>query len=147
METTFQDRMAIVIKRVGDQTKLAAIVTELLGEKVTPQAMQRLASRSEKKKPAQGSVMSAAIATAAGVRPQWLEYGEQPMLDPLAGLDQETRALVLAAVGKLAVPTLDPSVRTMAIGILEHVAKQDVAAYEVSAPTIARTAQKKQATG
>lgn len=129
METSYQDRMEIVIARMGgNQSLVARRVSELLGTTVSPQAIQKLASRTAEK-PAQGSSMNAAIAAAAGVRAQWLEYGEAPMLDPLAGLDRSTYALILAAAEKLAAPSLDGDVRETALGALRLVAKQDIAPY------------------
>ncbi len=126
MEKSYQDRMAIVLARVdGNQSELARRVSALLGTTVTPQAIQKLASRTSEK-PAQGSSMNAAIAAVTGVRAQWLEYGEEPMVDPLAQLDRTTYALLMAAAEKLAAPTLDGDVRETALGALRLVAKQDI---------------------
>lgn len=148
MDSTFADRMNICIERVGDsQTKLAEIVSEIRGEKVSPQAIQALASRNGKNKPAQGSTMCASIATAAGVRAQWLEYGEEPMIDPFASLDRPTYALLLAAAAKLAAPTLDPGVRSTALGVLQIVANQPVASYAAELSPTAQAAQKKESSG
>lgn len=139
MASTYQDRIGEVIKSCGGASKLARIVSALTGEKVSQQAISNLANR-KAAKPARSSKMNAAIATAGGMRAQWLEYGEEPMEDPFAHLDRQTYLLILTAAAKLHAPALDSDIRNNAISALRMVAKQDIPIYR-SDPAVTATPQ------
>ena len=99
--TTYQDFIDAAIRKAGSQSELARRVSELLprGQKLTPQAIQYLASRKARKKdgkPAGGSTFTPFIEQATG-----LAYANEGRLSASIG------EVTLAATGTLG--TLEPA--------------------------------------
>lgn len=78
---TFQQRLAIAIRRAGGQSSLVRKIKQRYAIEITPQAIQYLA-RETSEKPAKGSKLTAQIAGIAGLRAEWLASGDGEMDEP-----------------------------------------------------------------
>lgn len=136
----FQARIKIAVQRVGSQTQMAKLVSDLIGREIKPQSIQKLAY-TKCAKPSTGSSLTTAIAVVSGLRPEWLALGQEPMDDPLASLNPELQRTFLMAAARLAAKNVDDDLVLTMVGAMRSVAKSEPVPYEIS-NNIASTTQK-----
>lgn len=132
-KTTFQDRVEEAIERAGSQTLLADKVSLLVGRKITPQAISKLASRTIEK-PARASSFTGAMAVATGLSVNWLAHGIGPK-DAQPGGDPEAAQLFDAAAARLAAGGVSDQLRDSLFALLRAIVE-----YPPGNPTRSLTA-------